>query len=183
MPKLRRRRHRIQQAPLERIEKGEGGERALQDWLDRSRLAYLFLDQTPLTIPASFRADLKRPDFLVAVEDHAPVAVDAKAKAFLAGHFVIDASERRRLDGFEARFGMPVWYACFPPNDPGLCYHFRNRALMGNAVVYDREHELIHAPVALGHAAHFIRQSFAAALAQATRHSTALSRCAHVHLT
>lgn len=99
----RRRRHPQPETPLERIEQGEGGERALQDWLDRSRLAYLFLDQTPLTIPATLRADLKRPDFLVAVEGLGTVAVDAKAKSFIDGCFVLDISERRRLDGFEKR--------------------------------------------------------------------------------
>ena len=116
---------------LQRIEQGEGGERALQDWLDRSRLAYLFLDQTPLTMPATHRADIKRPDFLVAIDGLGTVAVDAKAKAFIDGCFVLDASERRRLDGFESEFGMPVWYACFQPAAPRLCYLFRNRAADG----------------------------------------------------
>lgn len=167
MSHLRHRRHRIPQAPLERIVKGEGGERALQDWLDRSRLAYIFLDQSPLTIPAGFRAELKRPDFLVAMDDQTPVAVDAKAKAFIDGHFVIDASERRRLDGFEARFGMPVWYACFPPDEPGQCYLFRNRALMGGQVTYDPGRQLIRAPLALGLAVEHTCTSFARALAQA----------------
>ena len=88
---------------LLRIEKGEGGERALQDWLDRSRLAYLYLDQTPLTIPAAHRADIKRPDFLVAVDGLGTIAVDAKAKSFIDGCFVLDASERRRLDGVRER--------------------------------------------------------------------------------
>jgi len=35
----RRRRPPQPQIPLERIEQGEGGERAVQDWLDRSHLA------------------------------------------------------------------------------------------------------------------------------------------------
>src|SRR4249919_441292 len=109
-------------SPIQRIEQGEGGERALQDWLDRSRLAYPFLDQTSLTMPATHRADIKRPDFLVAIEGLCTVAIDAKAKAFIGGHFVLDASERRRLDGFESEFGMPVWYACFPPAEPRSAY-------------------------------------------------------------
>ena len=107
----------------------------MQDWLDRSRLAYLFLDQTPLTMPATHRADIKRPDFLVAIEGLGTMAVDAKAKAFIDGCFVLDASERRRLDGFETEFGIPVWYACFPPDEPRLCCLFRNRDLMGAAVI------------------------------------------------
>jgi len=97
----RRRRWRPQVlTPLQRIEQGEGGERALQVWLDRSRLAYLFLDQTPLTMPTMHRADIKRPDFLVAIDGLGTVAVDAKAKAFIDGHFVLEflgAPAPRRL--------------------------------------------------------------------------------------
>ena len=156
-----------EEPPLERIEKGEGGERALQDWLDRSRLAYLFLDQTPLTIPAAHRANIKRPDFLVPIGGMEIIAVDAKAKAFVDGHFVLDASERRRLDGFETEFGMPVWYACFPPGEPRHCYLFRNRALMGPAVLYDPTKQIVRVPVTLGFAVEHAAIPFAQALLQA----------------
>jgi hypothetical protein len=154
-------------SPAQRIEQGEGGERALQDWLDRSRLAYLFLDQTPLTMPAMHRADIKRPDFLVAIEGLGTVAVDAKAKAFIDGHFVLDASERRRLDGFESAFGIPVWYACFPPTEPRLVYLFRNRDLMGAVVIYDPAKQTIRAPLRLGLPVEHSRISFAYALQNA----------------
>ena len=164
----RRRRHLQPETPLQRIEQGEGGERALQDWLDRSHLAYLFLDQTPLTIPVAHRADVKRPDFLVAIEGLGTVAVDAKAKAFIDGHFVLDTSERRRLDGFESVFSMPVWYACFPPADPRLCYLFRNRDLMGHAVIHEPERQIIRAPVMLSVAVEHARIPFARALLQAS---------------
>jgi hypothetical protein len=171
MPSIRRSRRRRPrpqpEIPLERIEQGQGGERALQDWLDRSRLAYLFLDQTPFTIPAALRADLKRPDFVVAIAGTGPVAVDAKAKAFIDGCFVLDASERRRHDGFESHFTMPVWYACFPPAEPRLCYLFRNRALMGPCVFHDSARQIIRAPVKLGFAVERASTTFPAALARA----------------
>jgi len=154
MPGYRRSHRRkirsLPEVPLERLQQGEGGERTLQDWLDRSRLAYLFLDQTPVTIPAHHRANIKRPDFLVAVDALVTVAVDAKAKAFIDGHFVLDASERRRLDGFESHFGIPVWYACFPPAEPGHCYLFRNARLSGSAVGYEPKTATLHVPLALG---------------------------------
>jgi hypothetical protein len=170
MPRFRRSRRRVHGCPevqLQRLEKGEGGERALQDWLDRSRLAYLYLDQTPLTIPAAHRADIKRPDFLVAVEGLGTVALDAKAKSFIDGCFLLDASERRRLDGFESTFGIPVWYVCFPPAEEGRCYLFRNRALMGPAVMHDAAKQLIRAPLALGFAVEHARTPFAHALRHA----------------
>lgn len=171
MPTFRRSRRRQRrpqpETPLERIEQGEGGERTLQDWLDRSHLAYLFLDQTPLTIPATLRASLKRPDFLVAMDGLGTVAVDAKAKAFIDSHFVLDTSERRRLDGFESEFGMPVWYACFPPAEPCLCYLFRNRALMGAAVIHDPAKQIVRAPLTLGFAVEHAATPFAQALLRA----------------
>jgi len=171
----RRRNWRPQiRSPIQRIEQGEGGERALQDWLDRSRLAYLFLDQTPLTMPATHRADLKRPDFLVAIDGLGTVAVDAKVKAFIGGHFVLDLSERRRLDGFETEFGMPVWYACFPPAEPRSAYLFRNRDLMGAAVIHDPAKAIILAPVALGFAVEPASASFAAAMLRADAPRAAL---------
>lgn len=161
-----RRRHGRPQilSPAQRIERGEGGERELQDWLDRSHLAYLYLDQTPLTMPATHRADIKRPDFLVAIEGLGTVAVDAKAKAFIDGCLVLAASERRRLDGFETVFGIPVWYACFPPDEPRLAYLFRNRQLMGSAVSYDLCRQTIHGPRHLGSVVEHASVSFAKAL-------------------
>ena len=157
------------QAHLQRIAKGEGGERALQDWLDRSHLAYLFLDQTPLTIPATPRADIKRPDFLVAIDGFGTIAVDAKAKAFVDGHFVLDASERRRLDGFESEFGIPVWYACFPPAEPRISYLFRNRDLMGQGVIHDPARQIIRSPLTFGFPVEPASVSFATALFLAGR--------------
>jgi hypothetical protein len=153
---------------LRRLEKGEGGERALQDWLDRSRLAYLFLDQSPLTIPAAHRTDIKRPDFLVAVDGNGTIAVDAKAKRFIDGYFMLDASERRRLDGFESVFGIPVWYACFPPEEPGRCFLFRNRDLMDSAVMHDPTKQSIRAPVSFGFAVEHAGLPFAQALLRAS---------------
>ena len=171
MPRFRRSQGRKgRRAPerwLRRIDQGEGGERALQDWLDRSRLAYLYLDQTPLTIPAAHRADIKRPDFLVAIAGLGTIAVDAKANALVDGCFVLDASERRRLDGFENVFGIPVWFACFPPEEPGRCYLFRNRALMGPAVMHDAAKQIIRVPLALGFAVEHAGLLFAQALLRA----------------
>jgi hypothetical protein len=129
----------------------------------------LFVDQTPLTMPATHRVDIKRPDFLVAIDGLGTVAVDAKAKAFIDGCFVLDACERRRLDGFESEFGMPVWYACFQPAAPRPCYLFRNRDLMGAAVAHDPARQIIRAPLGLGFAVEPASVSFAAALLRADR--------------
>src|SRR5262245_59078308 len=100
--------------PVDRLAQGEHGERLLQDWLDRSGLPYVFVDQTPLTIPLAHRAQLNRPDFLIPMTELGSVAVDAKAKNLIDGEFVIDEYERRALAAFQALFNIPVWFACFP---------------------------------------------------------------------
>lgn len=102
----------------------------------------------------------------MAIDGLDTVAVDAKAKAFIDGHFVLDISERRRLDGFESEFGLPVWYACFPPAELRRCYLFRNPALMGPAVRHDAAKQIIRAPLALGFAVEHAGISFAQALLQ-----------------
>ena len=104
----------------------------------------------------------------MATDGFGTVAIDTKAKAFIDGHFVLDTSERRRRDGFESYFGMPVWYACFPPAEPRLCYLFRNRALMGKAVLHDTARQILRAPVGLGVAVEHAGMSFAQALANAS---------------
>lgn len=163
-PLRRSRRRSHHELRLRRLEKGEGGERTLQDWLDRSRLAYLYLDQSPLTIPAAHRAHIKRPDFLVAVDGIGTIAVDAKAKSFIEGCLVLDASERRRLDGFESTFGIPVWYACFPPKEQRRCYLFRNRDLFDGLLIQDPVRQTVRAPIAFGRTVAYTCVSFAHAL-------------------
>jgi hypothetical protein len=125
-------------------------------------------------MPATHRADIKRPDFLVAIDGLGTMAVDAKAKVFIDGHFVLDASERRRLDGFETSFGIPVWYACFPPDEPRLCFLFRNRDLMGAEVIHDPARQIIRSPLILGFAVEPASVSFAAALLRADAPRAAL---------
>jgi hypothetical protein len=164
-PLRRRRRRSHPELRIRRLEKGEGGERTLQEWLDRSRLAYVFLDQSPLTIPAAHRVHIKRPDFLVAVDGLGTIALDAKAKSFIEGCLMLDLSERRRLDGFESIFGIPVWYACFPPTEPGLCYLFRNRVIMEQAVIHNRQ--IVLAPLTLALVVRHARTSLARVLSPA----------------
>jgi hypothetical protein len=136
--------------PLDRIEQGRGGERQLQDWLDRSRLPYLFLDQTPLTIPLSLRSQIKRPDFLVPIDTLGTIALDAKAKNLVDGNFVLDEYERRTLGAFEALFQTPVWYVCFPPGRFLTCHLFRNQRLCGPEIGFHPNTRTLHIPLSLG---------------------------------
>jgi hypothetical protein len=171
MPQYRRRPRSKPQPPIDRIAKGEAGERALQDWLDRSNMPYLFLDQTPLTFPLALRSEIKRPDFLVPIDTLGTVVIDAKAKALIDNHFVIDEYERRTLAGFEARFQFPVWFACFPPESPYHCHLFRNGRLMGPAIGFDPKTASLHIPVSLGLTVQHYTLSFSQAIMRADKMS------------
>jgi hypothetical protein len=76
------------------------------------------------------------------------VALDAKAKAFIDGHFVIDASERRRLDGFETVFGMWSGTRVFHPRSPSCVTSFTT-GLVGSAVTHDPQRHLTRVALTL----------------------------------
>ena len=134
-------------APAARLALGEGGERRLQDWLDRDRLAYLFLDQTPQTMPHGWRGRLKRPDFIVVLPRRGGcVAIDAKAKHLDEGRLTLATHEHEGLAAFTQLFQMPVFYACFPPDAPYACLLLDNARLADPALRRDGQAFLMPAP-------------------------------------
>lgn len=110
--------------------RGQRMEALFQTILDRDGLAYFYLNQTPLTVPAGYRGRLKRPDFAVGIPAVGTIAFDVKAKRPVQEHFLIDTEEHARLAAFEEAFNMTVWYAVFPPKMAPICYLFRNRDVL-----------------------------------------------------
>ena len=164
MRRLRRKPPPLPVQILDRIAQGEGGERQLQDWLDRSNLHYLYVHQAMATMPLAGRGQIKRPDFITAIPGHPPVAIDAKAKSFFGGQFLLNEYERRALSAFEALFQMPVWYACFPPEEPLTCILFRNSALHGQGVSYRPASATLQIPLSLGLTVQHHAMSFSKAI-------------------
>ena len=66
-------------SPADRA-KGEAAEHAFAHWLDASVLPHLYVEQSPLTVPAPLRGQIKRPDYLVGIPGVGLVAFDVKAK-------------------------------------------------------------------------------------------------------
>ena len=63
--------------------RGLAAENAFKQWLRRTKLGYMIVDQTPFSVPIS--ADkIKRPDYLVGILS-GTIAIDVKGPDFLDG--------------------------------------------------------------------------------------------------
>lgn len=118
-------------SPSERRQQGDAAEQKFMGWLDRCVLPYMYVEQSPLTVPKGLKGEIKRPDFLVGVPTIGTIAIDVKAKRIYDNAIIIDDYEHRTFMNFETFFNMSVWYVCFPPDEPGTCHLFLNRDLAG----------------------------------------------------
>lgn len=93
-------------------EKGRIGEQALNGWFQREGLGYVAICQSPESFAPMFKADVKRPDFLMLIEGVGLLAVDAKNYRQWNGQFTLNISnELRQSVAFERLFRIPLWYA------------------------------------------------------------------------
>lgn len=127
--------------PAANQKRGASAEEAFKQWLRRSKLGYMIVDQTPFSVPIS--ADkLKRPDYLVGILS-GTIAIDVKGRDFFDGCGIIELAEYEGFHFFQRYFGTPVWYAWYPDKDHTTCFLFRNtdikwehrRLLKGRTVI------------------------------------------------
>lgn len=107
-------------------ERGRQTEVSFRQWLERSALAYIATDQTPITVPKRLKGHIKRPDFLVGLPTIGTLAFEVKSKTIYGDALVFDTDERRRLLNFQRFFNITVWFACFDPDKPHICRLFLN---------------------------------------------------------
>ena len=105
--------------------KGDAGERRFAAWLDASVLPHVYLDQTPMSVPAPMRGQIKRPDYVVGVPGVGAVAFDVKVKTLYNGHFIFEMDEIRRMRTFARFFHMTVYFACLDPAGSPESYWLR----------------------------------------------------------
>jgi hypothetical protein len=105
-------------SPFERRQQGDAAEQKFMGWLDRCVLPYMYVEQSPLTVPKGLKGEIKRPDFLVGIPTIGTIAIDVKAKRIYDNAIIIDDYEHRTFMNFETFFNMSVWYVCFPPDEP-----------------------------------------------------------------
>jgi hypothetical protein len=102
-------------SPADRA-KGEAAEHAFAHWLDASVLPHLYVEQSPLTVPAPLRGQIKRPDYLVGIPGVGLVAFDVKAKTVYEREgLIFDLDEVRKLRAFARLFHLTVYFACLDP--------------------------------------------------------------------
>lgn len=116
--------------PAKSLARGQKAEEAFKQWLRRTKLGYMIVDQTPFSVPIS--ADkLKRPDYLVGILS-GTIAVDVKGRDLFDGCGVIELAEHEGFHFFERYFGTPVWYAWYPDKEHTTCFLFRNTDIKKN---------------------------------------------------
>ena len=97
--------------------KGEQAEADFRDWLNLSGVAFLYVEQSPLTVPQTLRGRIKRPDYLVGIPHAGSLAFDVKAKSLYDGQFLFDREEVQKLATFARLFNLAVYFACIDGED------------------------------------------------------------------
>lgn len=120
--KQRRQRHTI--APADAA-KGAQAELAFRVWLDSAVLPHMYVEQSPLTVPAPLRGQIKRPDYLVGIPGVGLVAFDVKAKTVYPEGLIFDLAEIVKLRTFARLFHLTVYFACLDPEGGPLGYWVR----------------------------------------------------------
>lgn len=97
--------------------KGEQAEAGFRAWLDWSGVAYMYVEQSPLTVPAGLRGRIKRPDYIVGIPHAGSLAFDVKAKTDYEGVLIFDAAEVAKLALFARLFNLTPYFACLDLDD------------------------------------------------------------------
>lgn len=91
---------------------------AFRNWLDRSGVAYMYGQQSPLTVPGRQRERFKRPDYLVGVPHAGMLAFDVKAKSSNDNYFTFELDEVRKAARFARVFNLTAYFACIDVEQP-----------------------------------------------------------------
>ncbi|TPK79020.1 hypothetical protein FJ936_30025 [Mesorhizobium sp. B2-4-13] len=100
--------------------KGALAEAAFAAWLDSSGVAYMYVEQSPFTVPAGLKGRIKRPDYLVGLPHIGLLAFDVKAKSVYRGKLVFELAEVERLACFARMFHLTLYFVCVDGDDAEL---------------------------------------------------------------
>ncbi len=114
------------------VQQGADAEARFRAWLDDSRLPHIYADQSRESVPQHFLAQLKRPDYLVALPFVGTVAFDVKCKTTYGRQaaYVFDVPEIRRLANFDRLFRITTFFACLAPSGADEAVWFQVEDLM-----------------------------------------------------
>lgn len=105
--------------------RGEEAEHVFRHWLDADVVPHLYIDQTPMSVPAPMRGLIKRPDYLVGVLGVGMIAFDVKSKSVYRDALIFDLDEVRKLRTFARVFHLTVFFACLDPAGGSASYWVR----------------------------------------------------------
>lgn len=105
--------------------KGAAAEQAFRAWLDSGVLPHIYVEQSPLTVPAPLRGRIKRPDYLVGIPGVGLVAFDVKAKTIYPEGLIFDLAEIQKMRTFARLFHLTVYFACLDPEGGDAGYWVR----------------------------------------------------------
>ena len=98
---------------MDSSEIGDKTELKFKEWLEKHRIPYLYINQEKGTFSSVFEDQLKRPDFIILIENFGFILVDVKYKKISKeyGTYSIDYNETKKFSSFQRKFNIPIWYA------------------------------------------------------------------------
>ena len=93
---------------------GRRAEACFLEWLQASKLPFLYVDQNQTTFSTLFPAAVKRPDFLLLLNSIGFIAIDVKYRPVKRPRFTdfrLDKDDVNLTLAFERIFRIPVWFA------------------------------------------------------------------------
>jgi len=99
--------------------RGEKAETDFRNWLNRSMVAFMYVEQSPLTVPNGLRGRIKRPDYLVGVPHAGMLSFDVKAKTLYDGCLIFDVAELKKQQRFARLFNLTTYLACLDLDHEG----------------------------------------------------------------
>ena len=152
----------------ERKQQGDAGEAYFRDWLERSGLPYVTVEQDQASFPRHLKHAIKRPDFEVGVPTLGRVAVEVKHKSLYGSgkdaSVYLDISEIERLDNYEDSFATVVWWFFKDPQSEA-CWLVQNR-IITNALPDEPDYDTpAKVPMSMGSPTNPAKHGFLEALA------------------
>jgi len=101
---------------IDEVERGKETELRFKDWLEKHSIPYLYIKQDSQTFSAVFRDyKLKRPDFMILLENFGFIFVDVKNKKLSSNPnypktYPIDKIETKKFSSLQRKFNLQIWY-------------------------------------------------------------------------
>ncbi|MGV8151573.1 MAG: hypothetical protein ACP5OG_00690 [Candidatus Nanoarchaeia archaeon] len=87
-------------------------ESEFKKWLEKHQIPYLYISQSIDTFSSVFKDTMKRPDFMILLENFGFILADVKNKRIRKeyGTYIIDANETKKYSSLQRKFNLQIWY-------------------------------------------------------------------------